>query len=259
MPELPDVESYRRGLAPALHRRIAGVDVRASRMLEDTDADVLHDALEGGAFEATQRHGKYLFARIDDGPWLVLHFGMTGRLDHLAPDAPEPPHTRLRLELEDGTRIVGVWKRRLGRTDLTRDPAAFARAHDLGPDALALDAEGLGVALQDRRGGIKAALMDQSVVAGIGNVYSDEILFHGGIRPDAVAADVGAARLDALSEAGRRVLETAVERLASDRPLPDDLLLPHRRPAGSCPRCGGGLATWQLSERTCWLCPACQH
>jgi formamidopyrimidine-DNA glycosylase len=261
MPELPDVETFRRYVdATSLHQRIAGVDLDATRMLQGVRADEIRGALTGGRFEQTARRGKFLFVAIDDGPWLVLHFGMTGLLTYFKADGAAPSHTRLLVQFEDGYRLAGVWRRRLGRIDLAHDPDDFAVTNDLGPDAFEpeLGRDALASMLRARRGGLKSALMDQSFVAGIGNVYSDEILFQAGLMPDRAAAELTDDELDALHRALRHVLATAIERQADPGRLPSSWLLPRREEGARCPRCGGALAHDHVAGRTAWYCPRCQ-
>jgi formamidopyrimidine-DNA glycosylase len=261
MPELPDVETFRRYVdATSLHQRITGVDLDATRMLQGARADEIRAALTGGRFEETARRGKFLFVRVDAQPWLVLHFGMTGFLTYFKADGAGPSHTRLLVDFDNGYRLAGVWRRRLGRIDLADDPEAFAAAHDLGPDAFgpALGRDELAAMLSDRRGGLKSALMDQSFVAGIGNVYSDEILFQAGLKPNRAAARLADDELDDLHRALRHVLATAIEHQADPARLPESWLLPRREGDAPCPRCGGELAHRQVAGRTARYCPRCQ-
>jgi len=261
MPELPDVETFRRYVdATSRHQRITAVDLDATRMLKAARAEEIRAALTGGRFEATARRGKFLFVAIDDGPWLVLHFGMTGLLTYFKADGAAPSHTRLLVHFEGGYRLAGVWRRRLGRIDLAHDPNDFAVTNGLGPDAFApeLGRDELGAMLAERRGGLKSALMDQGFIAGIGNVYSDEILFQAGLMPDRAAAELAGDELDALHRALRHVLETAIDRQADPDRLPSSWLLPHREEGARCPRCGGELAHRRIAGRTSWYCPRCQ-
>lgn len=261
MPELPDVETFRRYVdATSLHQRITAVDLDATRMLQAARAEEIRAALTGGRFEATARRGKFLFVAIDDGPWLVLHFGMTGFLTYFKADGAAPSHTRLLVHFEGGYRLAGVWRRRLGRIDLAHDPDDFAVTNGLGPDAFAptLGRDELAAMLAERRGGLKSALMDQGFIAGIGNTYSDEILFQAGLLPDRAAAELTGDDLDALHRALRHVLETAIDRRADPGRLPASWLLPHREEGARCPRCGGELAHRRIAGRTSWYCPRCQ-
>jgi formamidopyrimidine-DNA glycosylase len=260
VPELPDVETFKRYVdSTSLHHRIKKVEVNAPRMLRVAPRS-LRKALEGSEFSKTIRHGKNLLIRTKGGPWLHLHFGMSGTLEYARDAGQRPAHTHLLVHFANGYRLAGIWQRRLGRIGLADDPAAFAEAHDLGPDAL--DPE---IALKDfkrmlrgRRGTIKAALMDQTFLAGIGNIYSDEILFQSGIRPDVKISDLGDARMRALHRAMRHVLRTAIAQQADPDRLPGSWLLPHRYKGAKCPRCCSALEQKRSSGRTAYFCPRCQ-
>jgi formamidopyrimidine-DNA glycosylase len=261
MPELPDVETFRRYVdSTSLHQCIVDCELDATRMLKGARAEEVRDALIGRRFAATGRRGKFLFVRIDEAPWLVLHFGMTGFLSYFKAEGDAPGHTRLLVGFDNGYRLAGIWRRRLGRIDLADDVDAFAEANDLGPDAFEpeLDRGTLAAMLRDRRGGLKSALMDQSFIAGIGNVYSDEILFQAGLAPNAPASALSDDQLDALHRSLRHVLATAIERRADPQRLPSSWLLPRREEGAHCPRCGAELAHRQVAGRTAWYCPACQ-
>ena len=261
MPELPDVETFKRYVnSTSLHQGIRKVEVDAARMLRVAPRR-LCKALEGSEFLQTERLGKYLFIRVKGGPWLVLHFGMSGMLEYAKDAGERPAHTHLLVHFANGYRLAGIWQRRLGRIGLADDPAAYAAAHDLGPDALnsEISLKEFKRRLQERRGAIKSALMEQAFLAGIGNIYSDEILFQSGIRPDVKVCDLGDARIHALHRAMRHVLRIAIARQANPDRLPDSWLLPHRYNGGKCPRCGSALQLKRSSGRTAYFCPRCQR
>jgi formamidopyrimidine-DNA glycosylase len=258
MPELPEVEAMRRGPGErALGRRIARVDLREAGLLHGAAADDLSAALEGRALCALRRHGKVLFARADDGPWLVMHFGMTGFLAAYGDESGEPEHARLVLAFADGGFLAWDCQRKFGWLELADDPEAYVRAQGLGPDALAIGEDAFDALLCGTRGMVKPALMDQEKIAGIGNVWSDEILFQAGIAPDRRADRLPAEARGRLFETMRRVLREAAEAGADPARLPGDWLRPHRDD-DTCPRCGGPLERREVSGRTAHLCPRCQ-
>jgi len=259
VPELPDVETFKRYVdSTCLHHRIRKVEVNAPRMLKGVSVRDLHTALEGSEFSKTRRHGKNLLIRVKGGPWLHLHFGMSGMLEYAKDTGEKPAHTHLLVHFANGYRLGGIWQRRLGRIGLVDNPEAFVEAQDLGPDALGVGLRTLKQMLRGRRGGLKSALMDQSLIAGIGNIYSDEILFQSGIRPDARASDLSDARMGALHRALRHVLRIAIARQADPDRLPASWLLPHRYRGAKCPRCGASVKQLHVSGRTSYFCPACQ-
>jgi formamidopyrimidine-DNA glycosylase len=262
MPELPDVETFRRYVdATSLHQKIAAVDIDAPRMLQGVSKKRLISALTGKAFRETARHGKFLFVRFDSAAWLVLHFGMTGYLDYFKGKGDLAAEPRLQIHFTNDHHLAGVWQRRLGRIGLAEAPAAFAEQEGLGPDALdpAIDVETFGDMFRRKGGSVKSALMDQAFLAGIGNIYSDEMLFQAGLDPRHRAKSLDDGQLADLHRAMLHVLKVAIDRQADPGRMPDSWLLPARDKDGTCPRCGGPLERIKVAGRTAWLCPECQH
>lgn len=258
MPELPDVEQFRRYFnATALHQRIRRIHVPAPSLLVDTSPQGLGHALKGRTFVAAERHGKYLFAKLDSGKWLVLHFGMSGAL-HYSKAGTRPKYTQLPIEFENGFELYYTAPRKLGRIALTESPRQWIDDRNLGQDALAIGEKAFVERAAQRRGSIKSWLMDQHSLAGIGNIYSDEILFQCRLHPQTPVGDLDDADIRGLYRALRRVLATAIERRAEPERLPDSYLLPHRHDGGRCPRCDTALEHTDTAGRTAWFCPRCQ-
>lgn len=260
MPELPDVEYFSQYLdATALHQCIAAVHVQRDDVLDDDlSSRRLVRQLKGRAFQATRRHGKHLPVELDDGGFLVLHFGMTGYLDYAMDRGDPPAHTRLRIDFDNGYRLAYVCQRMLGHVALAEDMDAFVKARELGPDALALDKAGLRERLEPHRGMVKPVLMDQSVLAGLGNVYTDEILFHARLHPRAPIADFDDDAYTRLYRSLRHVLQRAIDAHADPERMPRTWLLPHRQPDAECPRCSGQVQRTQVGGRSTYACPSCQ-
>jgi formamidopyrimidine-DNA glycosylase len=260
MPELPDIEANAEKLRQhVLARKIARTALHDPERLRGSNPADLAAALTGYAIDAVDRHGKVLFLKLSCGWKLVVHFGMTGHLTPLDDGLLEPEHCRLHLVFEDGRGLAFTDLRRLGWVELTDDPAHYLRSQDIGPDVLALDAQTFARRLGGKRGQLKTALMDQSVVAGLGNVWADEVLFQAGLRPDAKAHALRPEVLRTLHATIRRVLPAAAERGADSSQLPGSLLTPQRgRDAPTCPACGSALETPKVAGRTAYLCPSCQ-
>jgi formamidopyrimidine-DNA glycosylase len=265
MPELPDVENYKRYLnRTALHRRIAGVQFGDRRVLGGVSAQRLARAVKGRRIERSRRHGKHLFAALDRGPWLSLHFGMTGRLVRFRQSKDDPRFDRVRFDLDHGDHLAFVDQRILGRVGLTTNPDTYIADADLGPDALELarDPDAFVAQLEGRRGQVKAALMDQRLLAGIGNIYSDEILFQARLHPKAHIERLERKSLKKLCRATRSVLETAIDCGAGlddfVECLPSTWLLAHRSRGADCPVCGGKIQAVKAAGRTSYYCASCQ-
>jgi formamidopyrimidine-DNA glycosylase len=264
VPELPDVETFRRYLRrTSLHDRVEGLSVeRAGRILKGISARRLGRRLRGRRLGSTHRHGKYLFVGLtggDGGESLVLHFGMSGFLAHYRDPGDAPDHARVVLDLGDGSHLAYDSQRLLGQVALTSDPDGWVEEHGLGPDALRVGRKELVERLSGRRGTLKSALMDQSVVAGIGNVYSDEILFQARLHPKTPASRLSDDELRALHRRVRSVLRDAIRYRADPERVPRTWLLPHREPGARCPRCRGRVRRLRVGGRSAWICPVCQR
>jgi formamidopyrimidine-DNA glycosylase len=259
MPELPDVEGFRRYLARhAQGQKIVRVEVPDRMLLRNRTPRAVNEALKRKSFAAPIRHGKWLIAPTQDGPDLLLHFGMTGLLAWTTANAPRHPHDCLIFITEEGElrynnvrRLGGVW---LAQSRDERD----AVTGPLGPDAASIDRDRFEELLDRRRGGIKAALMDQRLIAGVGNLLSDEILWRARVHAATPVHTLTTPKRAALYEALRR---TVGESLRYGRvPHGSRWLTRVRddRNAG-CPRCGTALRKATIAGRTtCW-CPRCQR
>jgi formamidopyrimidine-DNA glycosylase len=260
LPELPEVEAYRRFLtANAIGRRIASVPRLDASVVRHAEPQALAAQLVGSRVVATYRHGKLLFAGLSHGSHLVLHFGMTGDLKVHAP-GEEPRHARLVLDFDQGDSLSYVCMRKFGYLSLTDDPEGFVRGLGWGPDALnQLDERTFAAGLATTSSPVKAALMDQRRWAGIGNLYADEALFQARIRPAVQSDRLGPRRVHRLYETVKEVLGTAVERGADFEAYPDGYLLTNRGPDVPCPRCGTGLRSTKIGGRTTIYCTRCQN
>ncbi|MGK7346466.1 MAG: Fpg/Nei family DNA glycosylase [Candidatus Nitrospinota bacterium M3_3B_026] len=259
MPELPDVEAFKRYLnATSLHKTIGRVKVYAPDVLEGVSGRRLRNALEGKSLDQTRRHGKYLFARISGGGWLVMHFGMTGRLKYFKGTHSPPRHTRLLLSFENGFNLAYILQRKLGRVFLAGSGGSFIKERGLGPDAMTIGRAPFLQRLGKGRGGVKPWLMNQGNIAGIGNIYSDEILFQARVHPLRKTGSLDETAGKRLFRKTRSVLKTASDAGADPEAMPRSWLMRHRKGGGRCPRCSSPLATLKAAGRTSWFCPECQ-
>ena len=260
MPELPDVAVFKRYFDDtALHQQIDDVDVRDAQMLANVSGPEMTSRLTGHAFTGTSRHGKYLFATLDDDDVFVLHFGMTGHLQYYKDPEEEPEYTKLVCTFGNGYHLAYANMRKLGELRLIQDVDAFVRAKELGPDALDLDFDTFRDRLSGRRGMIKTRLMDQTIIAGIGNVYSDEILFQARIHPETPTDDMDEEALRTIFDKMKSVLKTAIDHNAEPAQFPDEFIVPQRHGDGECPECGGPMERVKISGRSAYFCPRCQE
>lgn len=266
MPELPDVEGFSRALAKeALRKRIDQVVVNDARILGKLPVATFASRLRGSKLVAVRRHGKHLMADIDRDGWLTLHFGPAGGLQFVDKPDGEPPFTRVRLDFAHDGSLAYTNRRMIGHVGLAQDAADFIAAEKLGPDALdrRLDFDAFKSVVRGRKRDVKSVLMDQQVIAGIGNIYSDEILFQARINPLERIDRLPPAALKRVFAQMRAVLKTAVAKGAGsegfvDR-MPAGSLLPERKKGGHCPRCGSVLKVFKVGGRTGYCCPHCQQ
>ena len=259
MPELPDVEVFRRYLdSIALHHKIKDVEIRAETLIKDITPRKFIKSLLNRTLEESRRHGKYCFVRLDSKEWLVMHFGMTGFLHYFKSGEQEPGHSGVLLHFDNSHTLAYVSQRKLGRIGLVQDMREYIRERSLGPDALEIDKDSFIKILSRSGSMIKSALMRQENIAGIGNVYSDEILFQAGIHPKAQIKNLDRKALDKLYRTTRRVLETAIDKSADPARFPAEFIIPIRGSDNACPKCSGKPEKIKVSGRTGWYCPQCQ-
>lgn len=261
MPELPEVETFREDFQERfVGRRIAGVQLEPDSRLRDPFPADLEIRLSGTQFTGTRRHGKYLFAGTEGGGSLVLHFGMTGHFQDLSASEAAPPYWRLLIRFRDGGRLVLCDMRKLGTVNWADSVEAFVAARNLGPDAMdpGLDPVGFEAIFAGRRALLKPALMNQSLISGIGNLYADEILYQRGIHPGRRIHELPGGELGMIFRAMREVLTTSVRLRADFSRFPDNYLLFDRRVGRGCPRCSGTLDRMQIQGRTAVFCPGHQ-
>ena len=254
MPELPEVELYCRYFAEhALQQRVAAVRVLDERILGVRDA-ALKRAVVGREFGQVRRHGKHLFA--DAGAsWLHLHFGMSGDLFYYRDDADQPRFARVVFEFENGARLAYDDMRLFGVVDVTPDPDAFIAEHRLGPDPLdpPFGCRVFRRIVDGRRGAVKALLMTQEIVAGMGNLYVDETLYRASIHPRRAVDALTDAEAKAIFTGIRGVLKEAIAFKLRGGNYPGRWLQ-HREEGDRCPRCGGTIQRTVVFGRTTYFC-----
>src|SRR5207249_10902710 len=210
MPELPDVQTFKRYLdATSLHQRISDVDVRNAYVVKGVSARGLARQLKGHRFEASRRHGKHLFVRADSRTWLRLHFGMTGFLHYFKSEEKAPRHARVVFVFEKHYRLAFDDQRKFGEIGLIKDVDEYLKKRGLGPDALDVDLAEFQNIFGKHRGTVKSILMNQKLIAGIGNIYADEILCRARIHPAAQISSLEDKAVAKLLRAMRYIVATA--------------------------------------------------
>lgn len=259
MPELPDVQIFKRYLdATSLRQEISDVRIVRDRILEDLSPRRLVAALKQQAFCESRRHGKYLAVTLGDGQQLVLHFGMTGYLHYVQHEEPDSAHARMIVTFANGHRLDYDNLRMLGRVRLVTDFDQLIEQLDLGPDALDATRACFEERLRGHRVAIKSTLMDQAILAGLGNTYTDEILFQARIHPATPADVLTESERRTLYRMMRKVLRKAIDVEVDARRLPRSYLIPRRRSGARCPRGNGTIRRTKVAGRSAYFCPACQ-
>ena len=273
MPELPEVETIRRRLAPLLEgRRFERVDITDPRLTRPHDPFETARELEGERVTGVDRRGKYLIVRFESGRALLVHLRMTGSLRHASKGTlPDDPHRRAVVKLDDGSDVAYRDVRRFGTWLLLEPPEVDGYLESrVGPEPLAASyrARHLADRLAGRRAPIKAALLDQRTVAGVGNIYADEALWRARVHPLTPAAELTSDEVKAVHGAVRAVLQAGIRRQGStlrDYQLPDgtsgtaqDRFKVYGRAGSPCDRCGTPIDKIRVAGRGTWYCPSCQ-
>ena len=259
MPELPESDAMRLVIERhCLNRTIEAVELGSDTGYIDLPGDNARARLVGRQFTQTDRHGKFIFAGSRPGPWMVVHLGMTGKL--VAFDAPDDPpdYTKFLIAFEGDRRLAFVCPRKLGRVEIADDPESFVSNGGYGPDALKISKETFADRIGASRGAIKSALMDQRKIAGIGNLWSDEIGFRVGLAPERRASDLTRDCLDTMHAAMHDILQTVLDTEATYSQLPEDWLIGSRKEGAPCPRCDGTITRSKVGGRSAYYCSAHQ-
>jgi len=273
VPELPEVETVRRQLAPLLEgRRLARVEIADPRLTRPLDPVEVAAELEGERVTLVDRRGKYLIVRFESGRALLVHLRMTGSFLHAPSGAlPDDPHRRAVVTLENGADVAYRDVRRFG-TWLLLEPSEVDTYIDtkVGKEPLdvAYKAKHLAERLAGRRAPVKAAILDQRTVAGVGNIYADEALWRARVHPLRPAESLAADEVKAVYKGIREALRAGIRRQGST-------LRDYRRPDGGsgeaqhefkvygrggepCERCGTPIDKIRVAGRGTWYCPSCQ-
>ncbi len=254
MPELPEVEAARALIAArALGRRIAAVDDSDAYVCRPHAPGEIATALSGRTLTAAHRRGKTMWVDTDGGPVLGLHLGMAGRIviddagaGDPAPDEGERPlWDRFRIDFEDGGSLVLRDRRRLGRAVLEPD------LERLGPDAAEVGRDAFRARVGAGSAPVKARIMDQAVIAGVGNLLADEALWRAGLSPLRPAEELDDSELDRL----RREIRAATRLAIRHGGVHTGAVIPARERGGRCPRCGAEMARAAVGGRTTYWCP----
>jgi formamidopyrimidine-DNA glycosylase len=274
VPELPEVETVRVQLAPVLTgRTLRSVRILDERLTRPFDPAVVSARLTGERIASVERRGKYVVVRFESGLVLLVHLRMTGSfLVARRGDLPEDPHRRAVVSLEDGTDVAYRDVRRFGTwLVLEEDEVAPYLASRLGEEPLGVGftTRRLAQRLAGRRAPVKAALLDQRAVAGLGNIYADEALWYAAVHPRRPAGTLDVDEIATVRRGVRRALRTGIARQGatlSDYRTPNgsagsmqDEFKVYGRQGEPCLRCGSTIAKTRIAGRGTSFCPGCQR
>ena len=259
MPELPDVETRRAYIEKTcLGRRIARVKVFDERILEGVTPRALSKGLAGSEFVEVRRRAKFILIPTDKGRTLLMHFGMTGDVLFDEDGSERPMSDRVDFEFADGTVLHFTDHRLFGRIALynTTEEGKVPDIAKLGPEPLdrAFTFKRFKDMLAGHNTTIHQVLMDQELIAGIGNIYSDEICYQAGVRPNRKPRDIGEDEKRRLFDKTKWTLRRAIDLNADLDDHGDVFLIPHRGKGGRCPH-GHPLESKTIGGRTSWFCP----
>src|SRR5262245_3394127 len=260
MPELPEVETRLRYFQrTSLGKSVEKVIVTAPNMIKNPGARSFVKAMRGRRFVAASRRGNYLIVGLDRGR-LILHFGMGGDLHYYKSPKDRPDYTRIEFLLTNGSRLAFTCPRKICRVMLVDDPTEIPALKQMGPEPLGnvFSLAFLERLIDERpRRQIKPLLMDQKMIAGVGNIYADEILFEAKVRPDRLAASLNQEEIKRIHRETRRVLRRSL-RTATDEEFPSDFLVSRSSRGALCKVCGYPIEKKTIGGRTAYFCPICQ-
>jgi formamidopyrimidine-DNA glycosylase len=258
MPELPEVETFKRYLdKTSLKLLITGIQVIDNRIL-NTDEIHLREFLKSKRFESSTRHGKYLLVYLKPR-YLVMHFGMSGDLEYFDKNENPPKFSKVIFQFNNGFNLAYISIRMFGKVAIANSIEEFIKDKKLGPDAYKMTLKEFEEAVQRRSAIAKNALLNQSFIAGIGNIYSDEILFRAKIHPKTSINSLSENKVKELFVSIKEVLEFGIKKKGDLSTYPNEFLIPHRRKEEKCPICNSYITRFVISGRHGFFCPSCQH
>ncbi|MFX0048657.1 MAG: DNA-formamidopyrimidine glycosylase [Candidatus Hermodarchaeota archaeon] len=257
MPELPEVETFKRYFdKTSLKQLITNVKVMDDRIL-NTEESNLKKSLIGKKFESTTRHGKYLLIYLNP-QYLVMHFGMSGDLEYYNTKEEPPKFSKVIFQFDNGFSLAYISIRMFGKVSIVHTIEEFIENKKLGPDAYKMSLEEFQKAVQRRSAIAKNALLNQSFIAGVGNIYSDEILFRTRIHPKTNINSLSESKTIELYTNIKEVLDFGIKKKGDLSSYPDEFLIPHRNKDEKCPICKNDITRFEISGRHGFFCPSCQ-
>jgi len=256
MPELPEVNASKRYFdATSLHQKITSVEVSDDHIIRNLDGTAFRQKLEGQTFKQSYRRGKYLFGDLENGHSVLLHFGMTGRLKYYSDLEDRPKHERFSFEFENGFRLGFNCPRKFARIRYLEDREAYIREIKLGEDALEISEDAFLELMNAKTGSIKGFLLKQEYLAGVGNLYADEICYRTKIHPASTVDQLNSDARRQIFVAMKDILNFAVSKNATYSEYPSDWLWHHREEEAQSPDGSGAIEKSKIAGRTSYFVP----
>ncbi|MGC9344468.1 MAG: Fpg/Nei family DNA glycosylase [Bacteroidales bacterium] len=259
MPELPDVETFKRYADKNLSgHKLNGVEINDQKVLISS-SDKMKKELKGNKINSFSRKGKYLYASVSKSDlFLLMHFGMTGYLKLYREEKNKPDNSPVIFELGNHSFLAFVNQRKFGEIGLIEDPGEYFKRKKLGPDALKIEKDEFIKLFEKKKGAIKPRLMDQSNICGLGNVYVDEILFQAEIHPEQDCNKLNEKNWEHIYSVMKRVLEITIKHQADPKEFPSHYLTYNRKEGRECEN-GNKIKKIEVGGRATYFCPGRQR
>jgi len=260
MPELPEVNTVQQYFnATALHQPIDEVTVHDDYIIRNVSGEKFIALLTGRSFTGSYRRGKYLFGELDNGHHVQLHLGMSGDLKYYLDPGDEPKHARFLFRYTNGYHLAFDCPRKLARIIYIEDLDNYIKKKGLGEDAQRISREGFLALAKNKKGTLKGFLMNQKYLAGVGNLYADEICYQARVHPASTVGQVDEDTLRLIYQKMQEILAFAVDKNAHYRQYPEDWLWKWRKEGHPCPENGSTVQKMQIASRTTYYCEGWQR
>ncbi|MEO0338236.1 MAG: DNA-formamidopyrimidine glycosylase family protein [Bacteroidota bacterium] len=258
MPELPEVNTFKRYFdKSALDQKIQQTIVHDDKIIRNASGEAFENLMQGRTFVSSYRRGKYLFAKMENGHDVLLHFGMTGDLKYYEDEMDKPKHERFVFCFDNGFRLGFDCPRKFARILYLEDRDQYIQEIKLGPDALEIEKDHFLSLTEGKKGSIKGFLLNQKHLAGVGNLYADEVCYQMQIHPGSVTSAIPLDKRAAIFDKMQEVIRFAVDKNAYYKDYPDNWLWQWREPGATAPD-GSAIDQAKIGGRTTYFFPGWQ-
>lgn len=256
MPELPELVAFKKYIDKhCLHRQILKVKVEDRSLLKGISSQGFGRKIKDREFISSERYGKYLFLKIQNDGYVMFHFGLTGSIEFYNEKQEKPKYGKIFIHFADKNILAYNSRRKLGYVKYVGDKQSYINSKRLGPDALYITGKEFSRLFKQHKGGVKAFLMNQKIIAGIGNEYSDEILYQARLHPLSKIENIDSG---ILYNKMKNILTKAVEINSDGKNYPQSWLIDKRNEGDICPGCEGKIKKAIIAGRSSYFCPECQ-